>query len=458
VTESTVGYSAERREFLGSIGGLLAAAPFGAAPAHQSDAGAALIAGPIKAMAPEIAARDESLWVAVQHAFDVDREYLNLGCVLRGTCPRGVMEAIVEYLARSNKYLLDGSGDGFLTRRREFARARVAGWLGCAPEEIALTRNTTDGITTVISGFPFRPGDEVLTTTQEHPPFYGTLHRHSIRHQLTIRSIDIPTPAGDPDEISRAFEGAITTKTRLILVSHLSLAGQILPIADIATIAHARGAQVLVDGALALGQIEVNVKELGCDYYCASFHKFGCGPRATGLFYCRPEHAAELHPVYGTFDEVRFRPDWDSPDVRKFERFGTHSNFLVAAIPDMVDFHEAIGASHVRARLHHLKSLWVTALRTEPSVRFCAAPDAAMSASLMTFSVNGFPARQLMQVLRDRHRVLVGGTTLDAVVGSTRNREDRDYVLVSPALFTTEREIGMFVGKLRLAIREGPAR
>jgi isopenicillin-N epimerase len=189
---------------------------------------------------PAEAARDEAFWTVVRDAFEGVRSYISLATVVRGRAPRIVTDAVIDDYLRINQSRAGGNN---YPERKQEVRRRLAAYVSCKPEEIALTRNTTDGVTTVVSGLPMRPGDEILTTNQEHEPYYGLVHQRAARDGLSVRAIDVPSPARSADELAEAFERAIGPKTRLILVCHVALTGQIMPIRRIVEAAHRRGAQ-----------------------------------------------------------------------------------------------------------------------------------------------------------------------------------------------------------------------
>jgi L-cysteine/cystine lyase len=172
---------------------------------------------------------------------------------------------------------------------RDQLRNAYAELLGCAPTELALTGSTTDGVNTVISGLDLRPGDEILTTDEEHPGLLAPLGRARRRHGISVRTVPF-------DEIARE----VSPHTRLIACSHVSwVRGRLVDTAALA----ATGVPVLLDAAQAIGAIPVDVRALGCDFYAASGQKWLCGPEGSGCLYVREERLEELlipWPGYGS--------------------------------------------------------------------------------------------------------------------------------------------------------------
>jgi selenocysteine lyase/cysteine desulfurase len=427
---------ASRRDFLQTLGGLglgAATAAFGAVATVDRIAEAARALGDKR---PEEAARDEAFWTVVRDSYEGVRSSINLATVARGRAPRVVTDAVIDDYLRINQSR--EGGNNYIGRKEE-VRRRVAAHVGCAPDEIALTRNTTDGVTTVVSGLPMRAGDEILTTNQEHHPYFGLLHQRAARDGVVVRAIDIPSPARRPDEIATAIEQAISPRTRLILVRRIAEA------------AHRKGAQLLVDGALAFGHIVVDLGSLGCDYYAASFHKWAGGPTATGFFYARPEHVKALPPLYG-FARVDngFGPAFDDPTMNKFQSFGTHAGFLTHAVGQVLDFREAIGGERIEARHHYLKRYWADQVKDEPALKLYASLEPELSCSLLAFEVRGKTHAEVTRPLFEK-KIRLSGAYINGRFG---DRESwREPILANPALFTTTEDLDQFVQALRHLLR-----
>ena len=361
----------------------------------------------------------------------------------QGPSPRIVTDAVVEGYLRINESRRGGNN---YPERKEEVRRRLAAHIGCEPEAIALTRNTTDGVTTVISGLPLRAGDEILTTNQEHHPYFGLLHQRAARDGIVVARDRHPQPGEESGRDRRGLRGAMGPRTRLILVCHVALTGQIMPVRRIAEAAHRHGAQVLVDGALAFGHIVVKPKELDCDYYAASFHKWAYGPTATGFFYARPEHVRALPPLYGFARlDTGFGPAFDDPSMAKFESFGTHPAFLTAAVGQMLDFREAIGGERIQARHHYLKRYWADRVKDEPRLRLYASLEPELSCSLLAFEVRGKTYAEVTGSLREK-KIGLSGAYINGRFGD--HASWREPMLANPALFTTTDDLDRFVQAL----------
>ena len=392
------------------------------------------------------AAQDESLWAEVVKAFPADPEYVNLWSIGRGTCTRAVADAVAEIYRGLNAHF---PGSNYVKAQKEPIRKRLASYVGCAPEELALTRNTTDGVTTVLLGFKLKEGDEILTTSQEHEGFYGPLDQRQRRDGVIVRRVRLPAPAKVPDELAEAIEKAVSPRTRLIMICHLYLTGQIFPVRRVCDFAHARDIRVLVDGALSFGQIKVDIKQLDCDFYAASLHKCGSGPTGTGFFYVKPELVASLPPLYGYFENDTLQPMNDGTRMEKYERTGTQAEAIVLAIAPMLDLLEAIGAERIQARLHYLKQYWAKQVEQENGIKFMASLDPNLSCSLLAFEVQGKKWTEVSVPLR-KQKILLSGAYLEGEFG--KRETWREPILSNPAIFTALPELDRFVKALKNVI------
>jgi selenocysteine lyase/cysteine desulfurase len=204
----------------------------------------------------------------------------------------------------------------------------------------------------------------------------------------------------------------MTPRTRLVMIGHIVLFGQINPTRAIADLVHARNAKLLVDGVLAIGHIPTDVKAMDCDFYAAGFHKFACGPRATAAFYLRPGLVEQLPPLFGRYTEDERGVallKWNSGDIMKYETFGAHPEGQFLALGDAVDFLSRIGVEHIQKRLFYLTSRWMTRAQRLPSFRATVRLEPTHCAGLVGFELAGKEYAAVDDVL-DKHHVLVGGT------------------------------------------------
>src|SRR3954454_8728958 len=269
-------------------------------------------------LSPEEAALDEDYWAGIQNAFTVSRGIINLNNGGVSPSPRMVTEALVRYQwgqEDANAYTLWQ----IFEPQCETIRTGLAELFGCDREEIAITRNASESLETLLMGMDFKPGDEILTTTQDYPRMLITLRQREKRENLKLKLIQIPIPAKNLKEISAAFEKGITDRTRLILISHMiNITGQITPVKAVCDMARARGVETIVDGAHSFAQFYFKQSDLGCDYFGTSLHKWLYAPKGTGMLYVRRDKIEKLWPLMASESK-------QASDIRKFEEIGTHS-------------------------------------------------------------------------------------------------------------------------------------
>src|SRR5437667_4490858 len=331
--------------------------------------------------------RDEDFWREVQEAFTLDRTIItpNNGGV--SPSPRIVQDTMRRYLEYSNTAPAYTMWQ-VLEPEIEAVRRRLAASFGCDAEEMAITRNASESLEIVQLGIPLERGDEVLTTTQDYPRMLTTWHQRERRDGIVVREISFPVPPPSQDDLAERVERAISAKTKVIHVCHITnLTGQIFPIKKIVERARARGIEVIVDGAHAYAHFPFTRDELDCDYYGTSLHKWLLAPHGTGFLYVRRSKISKLWPLMAAEKKM------DS-DIRKFEEIGTHPAANHNAIAEALTFHEGIGIERKAARLRYLKNRWARRLESQPGVRILTSFDPAMSCGLANVRVEGFdPAR-----------------------------------------------------------------
>lgn len=383
---------------------------------------------------PDLLAHDEDVWTQVAQAYDLDGRHVVLNGGGNNPQPRAITEALARYdrLAASQPRPHNVA----LLARFDDLRARLARHLNCDAEEVAITRNTTEGLNIVAHGLPLQAGDEVLISRfDEHYAGASWLPRVT-RENIRIVRVDLPL-APSVEEVIARFSAAITPRTRLLVASHLVDGwGFVLPIRELSELAHRHGAQLLADGALSFGQMPVDVRALGCDYYATSLHKWLSAPLGTGALYVRRDRIASLWPLYGN----RVARD----DIRKFEAIGTRSGPTVAAIGEALDFHERIGPERKLARVRHLLGVLLDALAGAPKVRVYTEPDPARRAGLARVCIDGASGRDLMLAVREHGFYTFGGFD-----------DAPDGVYVSPNLFNTPAQLQRFAEVVRQLSRNG---
>ncbi|HEX8720946.1 MAG TPA: aminotransferase class V-fold PLP-dependent enzyme [Pyrinomonadaceae bacterium] len=428
----------DRRRFLSRVGkGLgLAALSSPTVASLLKDVHAA--AKRVARLSAEEAARDESFWFDIQQAFSVTRGLVNLNNGGVSPSPRIVTEALVRYLWQQEDATAYTMWQ-ILEPQSETIRTGLADLMGCDREEVAITRNASDSLEAVLFGLDLRPGDEVLTTTQDYPRMLTTLRQRERRDRIVLKTVKIPVPPKDPSEITAAYEAGFTPRTRVVLVSHMiNLTGQITPVRDICELARRRGAQSVVDGAHSFAQFGFKRDDLGCDYFGTSLHKWLHAPKGTGMLYVRRDRIKGVWPLFAAERA-------QDADIRKFEETGTRSAAQRLAIGEALLFHQGVGPERKEARLRLLARRWMNQLKGEPNVRFNTSFDDRQSCALANVHVEGTEPAALCDYLFARHKIFATPIVHDEFKG----------VRVTPSVYTTLKELDRFCEVMAGVARKG---
>ncbi len=387
---------------------------------------------------PAEVARDEDFWLGIQQAFTLDRTLINLNNGGVSPSPRVVQEAMRRYLEYSNTAPVYTMWQ-VLEPEIESVRRRLAASFGCDPEEMAITRNASEALEIVQLGLPLERGDEVLTTTQDYPRMLTTWHQRERREGIVVKEISFPVPPPSQDDLAERIERAITPKTRVIHVCHITnLTGQIFPVKRICQLGRARGIEVIVDGAHAYAHFPFTRDELDCDYYGTSLHKWLLAPHGTGFLYVRKAKIERVWPMMAAPPEM-------NANVRKFEEIGTHPAANHNAIAEALTFHEGIGPERKAARLRYLFQRWAKRLEKLPKVRILTPYDPAQSCGLASVAVEGVDVNKLVASLWDKYRIIVTPIV----------HKEFSCVRVTPNVYTTAAEIDRFGDVMEEVIRKG---
>ncbi len=392
----------DRRRFLTSGAAGLVAAGI-AAPSSATGRNG----GPVEILPGET---DDELFARLRERFlfPTDVTYGNTGTL--GACPRDVMDAYLGGLERLERELPDWpyfQSDGEpLTGYQELrdVRARIGRFVNATADEIALTQNATMGMSFIANGLELQPGDEVLTTDQEHSGGIGSWRLRAARHGVVVRELPLDSALdGGPEAVVEMFRRALTDRTRVLMVSHItSTLGIRMPVVELCALARERGVLSVIDGAQAIGQTPVDLAHLGCDAYVASPHKWLMAPKGTGFMYLRRDVPQR---IWGTLAGSHF-DDWESGAFR-FMQFGTGSVPIVDGLVAAIDFVEHIGIERIARWDQRVNARLRAGLEAMPGARIASPADPRFAAAVTTFRVEGTRARDLQIALWNRQKIRV---------------------------------------------------
>ena len=383
-------------------------------------------------LSSEEIARDEDYWTTIQQAYSVNPNIINLNNGGVSPAPRIVQDALDRY----NK-LCNEAPSYYMWRvldlGREPLREKLADLAGALPEEIAINRNATEALNTVIYGLRLKAGDEVIGTKQDYPNMINAWKQRQNREGIVYKQISFDFPIEDDEAIVNAFESAITPKTKLLHVTHMiNWVGQIIPVKKIAQMAHSKGIEVLVDGAHSFGLLDFKIPELECDYFGTSLHKFLSAPIGSGMLWIKKEKIKNTWPLICNDNP-------ESEDIRKFETLGTRSFAIEQAIGEAVNFHNAIGSERKQKRIHYLKHYWASAVTEAAKVKIHTSLDPKYSCAICGVTVDGMTPAQLDTELYNKYKIHTVGIVWENI----------SCVRITPHVYTKLKDLDKLVRAIR---------
>ena len=409
-----------KRDFLRTLGG--AAIGFALSPAERQ-----LLA----ATPPADLARREDFWSELRARYVVPTEFIHLEHGYYSMQSQPVLERYLQHIrevnAVSSRYMRTVQYPN-----KERVQGKLAALAGCSPRELIITRNTTESLDTVISGFDWKPGDEAVMSVHDYGAMLDQFSLMARRWGITNTRVTVPLDPASDDEVVQVYANAITPRTKLLMVCHMiNITGQVLPVRKICDMAHARGVPVMVDGAHAFAQLDFRIPDLDCDFYGASLHKWLGTPLGAGILYVKPSAVEKLWPLYG--DE-----GYAATDIRKLNHTGTHPVATDLAIEDAIAFHESIGIQRKEERLRWLQQYWTTKVRGVPRIKVFTPRDPARTGAIANVGIEGMKPGDLATALMEKYRIFTVAINTAGVTG----------VRVTPQLFTTTQDLDALVRAL----------
>ena len=388
-------------------------------------------------------AQDETYWREIQSAYAPDRTLINLNNGHHSPSPRVVQEALKRYLDMENQDPVYYAA--LINRNAERVRRALAMEFGCDPEELAITRNASESLQIAQSGLDLKAGDEVITTNQDYPRMLITWDQRARREGIKVTRLQFPVPSTRKDLFDR-FERAITPQTRVLHFCHITnLTGQLFPVRDICRVARARGITTIVDGAHSVAHFPYQIRDLECDFYGTSLHKWLCAPVGNGFLYVRKDTIPKAWPLQAA-------GAGSNTNIRKFEEVGTMPAAPHAAIAEALAFHQAIGGERKAARLRYLTMRWADALKSNARIKIHSSLEPGQTWGMALVGIDGIPAPALAQFLMDKYRIIVVG-----IQGGAPPAQVFDYngLRVTPNVYTTLEEIDTFIAGMQDALANG---
>ncbi|MCE7061542.1 aminotransferase class V-fold PLP-dependent enzyme [Dyadobacter sp. CY343] len=375
---------------------------------------------------------NEDYWSVIQDAYTASKSeiiILNNGGV--SPSPLAVQEALEKYnraAAQGPSYYMWRIMD----KGREPLRQRLAKLAGCDAEEIAINRNATEALNTVIFGLPLQKGDEIIGTIQDYPNMIQAWKQRQMRDGLVYKQLSFDFPIENDEQIVKAFADAVTPNTKIIHVTHIiNWVGQIMPVKKICQMAHSKGIEVVVDGAHTFGLLDYKIPDLDCDYFGTSLHKFLSAPVGSGMMWIKKDKIEKIWPLL-----CNSQPK--SADIRKFETLGTRSFPIEQAIGEAINFQEGIGSKRKQERVHFLKKYWAEKAAQIPGVKIHTSLKPEFSCAIAGVSVDGMKPEEVDAKLMKDHKIHTVGI----------NWENIHCVRVTPHVYTKLTDLDKLVSAL----------
>jgi selenocysteine lyase/cysteine desulfurase len=374
---------------------------------------------------------DEDFWGWIREAYTMSPNIINFNNGGVAPQPKVVQDAHIRYYQYCNEaptyYMWQ-----ILDQGREPLRQKLAEVAGCDAEEIAINRNSTEGLNSVIFGLNLNKGDEVVLSKMDYPNMINAWKQREKRDGIKLIWLDLQMPMLHDDDIVKAYTSAFTSKTKVVHVTHLvNWTGQILPIKKIADEAHKKGIEVIGDGAHTFAHFEFKIPDLGCDYFATSLHKWLSAPFGSGLLYIKKEKIKNVWALLSNNEP-------DGPDIRKFESLGTRSFASEMAIGTAVDFYQVIGAKRKEDRLRFLKDHWVNKVKDLPKIHFYQPNTKHQSCAIANVGVLGKKPEEVSGELFSKHKIHTVAINWENVHG----------VRVTPNVYSTTKELDKLASAL----------
>jgi selenocysteine lyase/cysteine desulfurase len=426
-----------RRNFLNKFGTFSATAFLSSLtqPLWRCDLNNALSA--VKDRSPEELASDEEFWYYIQQSYTVSPSLINLNNGGVAPSPKTVQDAMKRYHDLSNEapsyYMWR-----ILDQGREPLRRDLAKLSGCSEEEIAIQRNASEALETIIFGLDLKAGDEVVLSKQDYPNMINAWKQREARDGIKLVWANLELPSEDDGYLVNSYTKLFTQQTRIVHVTHvINWNGQILPVRRIANVAHQRGIDVIVDGAHSFAHINFRIPDLGADYFGTSLHKWLSACIGTGMLYVKKDKIGKLYPLFAA-------PDAKATDIRKFENLGTRPFFIEQAIGKAIEFYEMIGSERKEQRLLYLKNYWMNKVKDIPGVKLGTSMKPGYGCAIGLVSIEGKKPAELDNFLYANHKVHTVGIEWENIHG----------VRVTPNVYTTMKNLDVLAdGIEKFALR-----
>ena len=376
-------------------------------------------------------AADEDFWAGIRNGYKLKPDYINLENGYYNFLPESLLESFIKHVREVN---YQGS---YYMRTVQFDNkkniaVKLATLAGCSPEELIITRNTTESLDMVIGGIHWTAGDEAVMAEQDYGSMLAMFKLVAQKHGVINKIVSVPNHPASDEELVNLYANAITSKTKLLMISHMiNITGHILPVRKICDMAHSKGVDVMVDGAHAFAHIQYNISDLHCDYYGASLHKWLSTPLGAGMLYVKKGKAANVWPLLAEGGK-------DANDIARLNHIGTHPAHTDLAIADSIDYYTKLGAERKESRMRFLQNYWTSKVRAIPNVVVNTPAEPVRSCGIANVGIKGMKPGLLAETLLKNYKIYTVAIDYANVQGCR----------ITPNVYTTPQELDVLVKAL----------
>ncbi len=382
---------------------------------------------------------DEHYWTKVREQFVMPPDLAVMNAA--NLCPSSA--PVLESLYRNTR---DIDQDPSFNNRekmlegKESTRKLLAEFLRVTPEEIVITRNTSESNNLVSSGIDLRAGDEVIIFSDNHPSNHLAWFEKAKRFGFTVRVVDQANPHPGAEYYIEAFTRQMNSRTKVLAFTHLTnAAGDLLPAKELCRIARERSVLSLVDGAQSFGLMDVDLNDMQPDFYSGSAHKWPCGPKETGVLYVNKNAQTKIWPtIYSAYPGA-------VGIARSFERFGQRDEPAIIAFGEALKFQMRIGRKWIEQRARELSQTLMTELKKINGIKLWTHPDPARSVAVVTFLPGNLDLKRLSTALYEK----------DRIAGASREGSDRSGLRLSPHIYNSPSEVLRAVAAIKRYMAAG---
>ena len=375
---------------------------------------------------------DEELWTTVRSHYTLKDDYINLESGYYSIIPNPVLEHFIKHVKHVN---IEGSYymRNDLNKNKDRVISELAKLVGSTSDQIGITRNATESLDLVISGFQWERGDEAIYAKQDYGTMKEMFEQISSRYGVKTKIVSVPNHPKNDEEIVSIYESQITDKTKLIMICHMiNITGQILPVKKICEMAHSYGVEVMVDGAHCVGHFDFSIDEFNCDYYGSSLHKWLATPLGAGLLYVNKKNTHKIWPLLANGNT-------NKKDIKRLNHIGTHPVHTDLAISNSIDYTNWIGMKKKEKRMRYLQRYWSDKLRTVKNVIVNTPEDLNRSCGIGNVGLSNMSPSQMSNVLFEKYKIFTVAIDYANVKGCR----------ISPNIFTTTNELDQFISAVK---------